>query len=84
MSRWRRVREKRWVLYIARAVERFEDWWLNILCNGEEAKRLEGKEMRANVLKFMEFTRGDGYRNGQRACLPPIGIDNRFSKTVRD
>lgn len=69
-----KMREKRWVLYIARAVERFEDWWLNVLCNGEEGgKRLEVKEMRANVLKFMEFTKRGRVQKWATSMLPPIG-----------
>jgi hypothetical protein len=70
-----KMREKRWVLFIARAVERFEDWWLQVLCNNEEARRLEGKEMRANVLKFMEFTKRGQVRKWTTSMLPPIGMD---------
>jgi hypothetical protein len=69
-----KMREKRWVLFIARAVERFEDWWLQVLCNAEDAKRLEGKEMRANVLKFMEFTKRGRVQKWTTSMLPPIGM----------
>jgi len=69
-----KMREKRWVLYIARAVERFETWWLNVLCNREVSKRLEGQEMRANVLKFMEFTKRGRVQKWSTSMLPPIGM----------
>jgi hypothetical protein len=75
-----KMREKRWVLFIARAVERFEDWWLQVLCNNEEAGRLEGKEMRANVLKFMEFTKRGRVQKWTTSMLPPIGMDTRSSR----
>lgn len=68
-----KMREKRWVLFIARAVERFEDWWLQVLCNGEEAQRLECKEMRANVLKFTEFRVRGRVQHWTTSMLPPVG-----------
>lgn len=68
-----KMREKRWVLYIARAVERFEDWWLKDLCNREDSKRLECKEMAANVLKFTEFPNRGRVRSWTTSMLPPLG-----------
>jgi len=70
-----KMREKRWVLYIARAVERFEDWWLQVLCNMEQSKRLEGKEMVANVLKFTDFTKRGRVHRWTTSMLPPIGME---------
>ncbi|KAH8774025.1 hypothetical protein BGZ57DRAFT_894252 [Hyaloscypha finlandica] len=69
-----KMREKRWVLFIARAVERFEDWWLNVLCYGEEARRLEGKAMVATSLKFMEFTKRGRVQKWTTSMLPPIDV----------
>jgi hypothetical protein len=69
-----KMREKRWVLYIARAVERFESWWLNALCIREASKRLEGQEMRATVLEFTEFTKQGRVQKWSPSMLPPIGM----------
>ena|SRR6187402_2208173 len=69
-----KMREKRWALYIARAVERFEDWWLQVLCNMEECRRLEGKEMVASVLKFTDFTKRGRVKQWTTTMLPPIGM----------
>ena len=33
-----KMREKRWALYVARAAERFEDWWLQVLVPREQGK----------------------------------------------
>jgi hypothetical protein len=77
-----KMREKRWVLFIARAVERFEDWWLNVLCYGEEARRLEGKEMVATSLKFMEFTKRGRVQKWTTSMLPPIGMGFLILKKI--
>jgi hypothetical protein len=74
-----KMREKRWVLYIARAVERFEDWWLKDLCNRENSKRLECKEMMANVLKFTDFTKRGRALHWTVSMLPPLGMGPLFA-----
>ena len=68
-----KTREKRWALYIARAVERFEVWWLKYLCILEDSKRLEGKEMTSTNLRYMAFTADGRPRKWTTAMLPPIG-----------
>ena len=68
-----KMREKRWVLYIARAVERFEDWWTHCLCTLESNRRLEGKEMMANVVKFTDFPKLGSVQRWTTSILPPIG-----------
>ena len=68
-----RMREKRWALYVARAVERFEDWWLQVLVSREPSKRLEAKEMISTNLEFRQWTRKGRVRQWTRAMLPPIG-----------
>jgi hypothetical protein len=68
-----RTREKRWALYIARAVERFEVWWLKFLCTLEEAKRLECKEMLGTEMKFMQFTSRGRVQKWTTSMLPPVG-----------
>jgi len=69
----KKMREKRWALYIARAVERFETWWITVLCSMEPSKRLECKEMVANNLRFTQFTTKGAVQRWTTAMLPPIG-----------
>jgi hypothetical protein len=68
-----KMREKRWALYIARAVDRFQDWWLNVLVNMEPSRRIEGKEMVATNADFVSFTARGVPRQWTTAMLPPIG-----------
>jgi len=68
-----KMREKRWVLYIARAVERFEDWWLKVLCQNETSKRLEGKEMNDSNPYFARFSSYGTPQPWPAKLLPPIG-----------
>jgi len=68
-----KLREKRWALYVARAVERFEAWWLQVLCTLEPVKRLEGKEMVSNNLRFTEFPKRGTVQKWNAGILPPIG-----------
>ncbi|KUJ24676.1 uncharacterized protein LY89DRAFT_605468 [Mollisia scopiformis] len=69
-----KMREKRWALYIARAVERFEEWWLKVLVNMEPSKRLEGKEMVATNADFVSFTSRGRPQQWTAAMLPPIDV----------
>lgn len=68
-----KLREKRWALYIARAVERFEIWWLEVLCTLEPTQRLEGKEMVSNNLRFIDFPKKGTVQQWTVGMLPPIG-----------
>lgn len=68
-----KMREKRWALYIARAVERFENWWLQVLVNMEPSKRLESKEMVVMNPAFVGFVRRGTPQQWTTAMLPPIG-----------
>ena len=70
---WAMMREKRWALYIARAVERFEDWWLKVLVHMEPSKRLEAKDMRSTNLNFRHFTKKGRARQWKPEMLPPTG-----------
>ncbi|TVY85990.1 Glycine-rich domain-containing protein, partial [Lachnellula willkommii] len=69
-----KLREKRWALYIARAVERFEIWWLEVLCTLEPAQRLEGKEMVSNNLRFIDFPKKGTVQQWTVGMLPPIDV----------
>jgi len=68
-----KTREKRWALFIARAVERFEEWWVNVLCRRENGKRLEGKEMLADNTMFTKFMYMGTVQKWTTAMLPPLG-----------
>lgn len=68
-----RMREKRWALYIARAAERFESWWLQVLCNQEPSKRLQCKEMVVTNLDYLDFYRLGKSQKWNAEILPPIG-----------
>jgi hypothetical protein len=68
-----KTREKRWALYIARAVERFEDWWLTVLFPREGSKRLEGKEMIETNKNYHSFPTEGRVCKWTTAMLPPLG-----------
>lgn len=70
-----KLREKRWSVYIARAVERFEDWWLKFLCPLDNSERLECKQMFSTSGKFTYFTAtGMNTIAWTKEMLPPIGM----------
>lgn len=68
-----KMRDKRWALYVARAAERFQDWWLKVLCNMEPSVRLEGKDMSSGAANFTEFTSAGKGRVWTQDMLPPLG-----------
>lgn len=68
-----KMKDKRWALYIARAVERFESWWLRVLVQMEQSKRLEAKEMVSTNSGFRQFTKKGRIRQWTPTMLPPIG-----------
>jgi len=68
-----KTREKRWALFVARAVERFEEWWVKVLCRREDGRRLEGKEMVADNIKFTTFMYTGTVQKWMTTMLPPLG-----------
>ena len=68
-----KTREKRWSLFVARAKERFEEWWVNVLCPREGGKRLMGKEMLITNSDFMSFTEKGRPQFWTVDMLPPLG-----------
>jgi hypothetical protein len=72
-----KTREKRWALYIARAVERFEVWWLRYLCSLEDCQRLQGSEMVASSKNYDKFTSLGKVQKWTTTMLPPLGMDHR-------
>ncbi|KAF7902962.1 hypothetical protein EAF00_002864 [Botryotinia globosa] len=67
------MREKRWSLYIARAVERFEDWWLKVLCEQEHATRLQQSYMKTYT-GFIDFPKKGVAHVWSTSMLPPIDV----------
>ena len=70
-----KMREKRWALYVARAAERFQDWWLHVLCHMEPSSRLEAKDIASGAAHYTEFTNEGRARQWQPEMLPPLGRD---------
>ena len=68
-----KMREKRWTLYIARAVERFEDWWVKYLCTREHGNRILAKEMVSSNAVFQQFTERGRAQKWTVEDLPPLG-----------
>lgn len=68
-----KTREKRWSLYVARAVERFEDWWLKVLVPMERGERLLSKNMLITNSAFMSFENTGRPQNWTVNMLPPLG-----------
>jgi hypothetical protein len=66
------IREKRWALYVARAVDRFEGWWLNVLCANPNV-RLQSRSMVENVREYSQFTSIGQPQKWTPEALPPIG-----------
>ncbi|UKZ50391.1 hypothetical protein TrVGV298_004651 [Trichoderma virens] len=64
-----RIREKRWALFIARAVERYETWWHSLA----ETDMLTEKDMATpDDPKYRKFPNGHKLRWKEK-MLPPLG-----------
>jgi hypothetical protein len=68
-----KTREKRWSLYVARAVERFDEWWVMVLWPREGGRRLMAKEMLVTNSEFKSFTRKGIPQLWTVEMLPPLG-----------
>ncbi|TAQ86885.1 hypothetical protein B7494_g4772, partial [Chlorociboria aeruginascens] len=68
------MREKRWNLYVAKAVRRFEQWWLQVLCPMEKAERLETDEMHVANKRFTNFTQLGRMQKWTTNMLPPLDV----------
>jgi hypothetical protein len=64
-----KLREKRWALYVARAVDRYESWW-----NTMESDPLTTKEMLAGSPKYGEFACSSTVTVWSPEMLPPLGM----------
>lgn len=66
-----KIREKRWALYVARAVHRFETWWTKVLCTYEVSQMLRQSDM--TTKQFQDWTGTGQVQRWIPAMLPPLG-----------
>ena len=68
-----KLREKRWLLYVARAVERFQTWWTNVLCPLDGSRRLECKNIDPQKEIFTHLPGVGKPLPWTMEMLPPLG-----------
>jgi hypothetical protein len=72
-----RVREKRWAVFVARAVDRFEKWWdacVPATFQGAPCEKLTGKVLcEKKGLEYIAQLGNAIVQLGSRDHLPPIG-----------
>jgi len=66
-----KIREKRWALYVAKAVHRFEIWWMKVLCQYEQSVMLTEGAMRYK--EFQDFPGAGKVQRWTTSMLPPLG-----------
>jgi hypothetical protein len=66
-----KIREKRWALYVARAVHRFETWWTKVLCTYEDGQMLRQSDMATK--QFQDWTSAGKVQRWTPTMLPPLG-----------
>jgi hypothetical protein len=66
-----KIREKRWALYVTRAVHRFEIWWMKVLCQYEQSVMLTEGAMRYK--EFQDFPGAGKVQRWTTSMLPPLG-----------
>jgi hypothetical protein len=76
-----KIREKRWALYVARAVHRFEIWWMKALCQYEQSVMLTEGAMRNK--EFQDFPGAGKVQRWTASMLPPLGTFPRHRYTTR-
>ena len=66
------LREKRWSLFVARAAERFQEWWLKVLCVREDGEKVTVKALgvKKSFMRFPELGKAQVWTT---AMLPPLG-----------
>jgi hypothetical protein len=63
------LREKRWAIYIARAVDRYEAWW-----NTFPSNPLVTTDFSSPSPKYSQFTEGNTAKTWTPKMLPPLGL----------
>ncbi|EGX94974.1 hypothetical protein CCM_03246 [Cordyceps militaris CM01] len=65
-----KLREKRWAIFVARAVDRYEAWW-----NAQDIKMLsEGDTTTKNGNNYMRFPSTNQKLDWQPSTLPPLDV----------
>ncbi|RYO82480.1 hypothetical protein DL766_006333 [Monosporascus sp. MC13-8B] len=64
------LREKRWALYVARAVDRYEAWWESFSKNPLTEADMENDDQS----KYSEFTDGKAETPFEPSMLPPVDV----------
>jgi hypothetical protein len=73
-----KVREKRWALFVARAVDRYEAWWNSL--PRELMPLTEGDMSDKNSPSFVQFPIGESPRWWEKKALPPLGESIQLQK----
>lgn len=71
-----RVSEKRWAVYVARAVDRFEKWWMNSIPNIRPSavnSHLTTKDWLSNRTNHTIVLRSVPLEQFSKDTLPPLG-----------
>jgi hypothetical protein len=77
-----KIREKRWALYIARAVDRFETWWMEVLCKNEKSHMLTQTAMKTPAFEL--FPSSGNVKLWTANMLPPLGWWPASAFTLED
>ncbi|KAF4847989.1 hypothetical protein CGCSCA4_v005236 [Colletotrichum siamense] len=64
-----KLREKRWAVFLARAVDRYETWWLTLA-----GERLKEEDMKVKSEKYLEFPDGGNDFPWTLDILPPLDV----------
>jgi hypothetical protein len=73
------IREKRWAIYVARAVDRFQVWWelcIGATKNGGPARKLKQADLDHGGKAFEESFRHTFHFPHSADALPPLGESN--------
>lgn len=65
-----KIREKRWALFVARAVDRYEAWW-NSLTGGRPLTEKDMEQSRTTAYEAFGLRKDQSY--WQKEGLPPLG-----------
>ncbi len=67
-----KIREKRWALFVSRAVDRYESWWYSF----EQEMLTENEMSTIESVRYIEFTTAGKPMMWIPKMLPPLGEDN--------
>lgn len=77
-----KIREKRWALFVARAVDRYERWWRSLIAMQPTRPLNEGDMTVAGLELYATFpTHVDSFSHMAEDMLPPLGETPRASRS---